>query len=82
MTVSRSDFTFWLEHPVTEWVLEALSREGEQLKADWLVASWDGGNADPLELTRLRATAAAYATVVAPDYEALCTANDQIPTDE
>lgn len=77
MTVSRADFTFWLEHPVTEWVLAAVSAEGEALKADWIAASWDGGTADPLELTRLRASAAAYATVVQPSYEALCVANGQ-----
>jgi len=81
MTVSRGDFEDWHQHPVTQWVLAALSAEGEQLKADWIAASWDGGHADPMRLIELRAAAAAYGTVVQPDYDALCAANEQEPTD-
>ncbi len=55
------DFAVWCEHPVTIFVATALKNYSEQLKQDWLTASWEGGISDPLTLSKLSSFASAYA---------------------
>lgn len=54
------DFAAWCDHPVTIFVATALKNLSEQMKLDWLAASWEGNNVDPVVLAQLRAYSIAF----------------------
>lgn len=82
MIVSRADFLMWVEHPVTEWVLGAFAKAGEQQRDDWIGVSWDGGSADDKVLTSLRERAMAYGAIADPSYEEMCEMHGQEAMEE
>ena len=78
--VTAEDFREWREHPVTEWVLAALSAQATRQQAAWVQASWVQGASDPMLLTELRTRADAYEAIAQTDYLSICERLDQTPT--
>lgn len=69
---TRDEFAAWRDEPVTQFVFAALRRAQQAQRDGWLVASWQGGDADGNLLTELRARADAYASLEEADYLAFC----------
>lgn len=55
--IEPEDFAAWQASPVTEAVFRALRKIRDDAKAEWVAASWDAGNTDPVLLADLRARA-------------------------
>ncbi len=53
--ITKEDFEAWQTNPVTEEVMAILHRLAEGAKQEWLQASWNGGNIDPVFLAGLKA---------------------------
>lgn len=53
--ITKDDFEQWRANPVTEEVSRALVRLAERNKAEWMRASWDCGEANPVILADLKA---------------------------
>jgi uncharacterized phage-associated protein len=57
MKIEKDDFEAWRDNPITQAVFKAFDMLGEKAKQQWLTASWQNGNTDPLMLADLRARA-------------------------
>lgn len=51
-TMTRDDFTAWLDHPVTKWVLSAFGEQAGALRNDWIDAAWNMNRLDLVEKTQ------------------------------
>ena len=69
MKITEDDFSAWRENPVTEAVFAALKTKADEAKSNWLTASWDNGNIDPLVLADLRASAESWQYVIDIDHK-------------
>lgn len=69
---TRDAFDAWREHPVTQFVFQALTRAAKTQETAWVEQSWDGGTADQALLSELRVRADAYNSMQEGDYEAFC----------
>lgn len=63
MKIDRDSFEEWQAHPLTELLFKALEQWAQEAKAHWVTASWDGGQADPVYLERMRERAKALMQV-------------------
>lgn len=73
MSITADDFSAWRDNPVTQAVFRALKVTAERNKEAWVQVSWEGGNADRMQLIGLKARADAYldlATISYADLEA------------
>lgn len=71
MTFDTDDYAQWLDNPVTQAVFQALTKQAEDAKAEWLKASWETGNVDPQLLADLRARAETASDICELTYEEL-----------
>ncbi len=69
---SREEFDAWFDDPATQFVLAAFAGIAAECKAEWERKSWEGGAADPVLLTELRARADAYRAIAETDYTGFC----------
>jgi len=60
MPIDPDAFEEWVAHPITEALLRHCRVRAEEQKAHWHRVSWDGGEAEPLTLARLRERAIVY----------------------
>lgn len=67
--MKREHFDAWRTDPVTKYIFEAIKRAIEAEKAEWVRQSWDGGNADPMQLVELRTRADALGELIDNTYE-------------
>ena len=74
---SADEFETWADNPVTLWVMDAYDKLADEQRAAWLVASWDGNQANPLLLAELRARADAYRSMGESEYADLLAAHGQ-----
>lgn len=58
--IEPDDWDDWISHPLTEALLRACSGWAEEAKQQWLLASWEGENADPVLLARMRERARVF----------------------
>ena len=82
MTILRDEFEIWIEHPITQWLLNGLRAESEALKAGWLEAAWDQDMLDPIEKTRSHARWDIMNQIAGITYEDACAYTGQVPLDE
>lgn len=59
MNITKEDFDAWRDSPVTEAVFKAFDILGERAKAQWVAASWEKGQCDPVLRADLKARAEA-----------------------
>ena len=52
--IDPDDFEEWQAHPITEALFRALVTWAGEAKDSWVAKSWDGENADPMTLAKLR----------------------------
>lgn len=52
--ITEEDFEAWRGSPVTEAVLAAVQALGDGAKEEWVKATWDNGNVDPVMLAALK----------------------------
>lgn len=69
MEVTEDDFLAWTDHPLTQWVFQAVEKAAGLQAAEWNRQSWDKGLADPLKLAELRTRADAYRALTETDYD-------------
>jgi hypothetical protein len=60
MRIDADDWDDWTAHPLTEALLRACATWAEDARNNWVAASWEAGNADPLLLARMRERAAVF----------------------
>ncbi len=60
MPIDVEAFDEWKAHPITEALLKHCRARAEEQRTRWQTVSWDGGEADPLTLARLRERAIVY----------------------
>ncbi len=63
MKIDQDDFDDWLAHPLTEIMMRCLERWEIEAREHWVTTSWEGGNADPVLLARMRERAKTLAQV-------------------
>lgn len=66
---TQEEFFVWCENPVTQFVALAWKTAGELQKEDWIKKSWEGGNADPVELVKCKVREDAYLAFLQSGYE-------------
>lgn len=54
MKIDRDTFEEWLAHPLTEALMKCCLVWAEEAKTNWIVASWDGGEPNPVLLARMK----------------------------
>ena len=80
---SSEDFARWRDDRVTQWVFRALEMNAEECLQQWMVASWNHGNANPLFLKEMRVRADVNRTLIDTLYEGYCeTLGDEPVYDE
>lgn len=79
MAITKDDYQIWKSHPITEWVLKAMSEAAMLNKAEWISRSWEGGEVDKLILTELRTRADSYLALDETSYEKMCELNGDTP---
>lgn len=72
MQPTAEEFQAWREHPVSQWVFQAVRTSAQAQKAAWDQAAWDSGKPDPLLLTELRTRADALNGLHETTYERWC----------
>jgi hypothetical protein len=73
--ITPDEFQDWRDHPITQWVFEAIRKGAEAQRAAWIDASWGEGaswgesKSDPMLLCELRTRADAYMALVDTPFE-------------
>jgi len=68
MPITEEMFADWLQHPVTEWVMDRMRRHAEAQKALWADAAWKG-NLDKEFLAEARTRADCYLEIPEAKFE-------------
>lgn len=68
---TREEFDAWRDEPVTQFVMNALSRNAAECREKWMQDSWEAGEADQRTLDGLRERSDALLGFTA-DYDAFC----------
>jgi len=62
-------FKDWLEHPVTEWVLELCQKHAEAMQAKWAALAWESGELNPQAFLEARVRADCYRDLAAGSFD-------------
>lgn len=76
-SVTLDEYEAWLEHPVTQWVMEAFEAQAGKQRRGWEEASWIAGECDPLMLNELRTRADTYKAMREAGYSDILNALEQ-----
>ena len=60
MKIDIDTWDDWTAHPLTEALMRACAIWAEEAKSQWIAASWEAENADPVLLARMRERARAF----------------------
>jgi hypothetical protein len=67
--IDEDDYEAWKANPVTAAFLAVVSRLGDDARARWLAASWEGGQASEVLLTECRTVQGTANYIAGMDYE-------------